>query len=268
MDILKNILRILDADMEEPTSYGWFHLVFIALVVGATVLLCVMSKKDKNENAARRLVLITSIVVIALEIYKQINYSFSYSGESIAFDYQWYIFPFQFCSMPMYIGLLAGLLKKGKLQAALYSFLATYALFGGLCVFAYPEQVFISTIGINIQSMVCHGLMIVVGAYLLYTGCVKFEHKTMLRAMSVFAVCIICAMVLNEIAYFSGLLDNETFNMFFISPHCEPSLPVYSLVQAEVPYPWCLFIYFAGFSAAAYIILLAAMGIHKLKEKR
>ena len=52
--------------------------------------------------------------------------------------------------------------------------------------------------------------------------------------------------------------------MFFVSPYCEPSLPVYSLVQAAVPYPFCLLIYFLGFSAAAYLILLAVLGISRL----
>jgi hypothetical protein len=52
--------------------------------------------------------------------------------------------------------------------------------------------------------------------------------------------------------------------MFFVSPYCEPSLPVYSLVQAAVSYPFCLLIYFLGFSAAAYLILLAVMGISRL----
>ncbi len=108
--------------------------------------------------------------------------------------------------------------------------------------------------------------MISIGAYLLYSGHVKLEHKTMLGAVAVFAVCVSLAAVMNEIAYFSGLLENNTFNMFFISPHCEGTLPVYSLVQKVVPFPLCLIIYIVIFSLAAYVILLAAMGIKKLSE--
>jgi hypothetical protein len=64
-----------------------------------------------------------------------------------------------------------------------------------------------------------------------------------------------------------GIVPAETFNMFFVSRHCAPSLPVYSLVQAVVPYPWCLFIYIAGFTAAAYIMLLIAMLVKKIANK-
>ena len=131
----------------------------------------------------------------------------------------------------------------------------------------YPATVFIGTVGINIQTMVCHGSMIVIGVYLLYTGYVKPAHKTILKAIPVFVVCVGMAVVMNEIAHASGLLERETFDMFFISPYGTPSLPVYSLVQNVVAFPWCLVLYILGFSLAAYIMLLIAMGIAKLAKK-
>ena len=214
-----------------------------------------------------KLLLVVSGIVLLFEIYKQINYSFSYDGQNITYDYQWYIFPFQFCSTPMYIGFLAGFLKKGKIHDACCAYLATFSMFAGLCVMVYPPQVFIDTIGINIQSMICHGVMITVSIYLFYTGYVKAEHKTILKAIPVFAVCVSLAMIMNEIAYASGILERETFNMFFISPYCEPSLPVYSSIQAVVPFPWCVIIYILGFSCAAYIMLLIPIAVKHIVNK-
>ncbi len=271
MNFWGEVLRALDAKMQEPGMYGWFHLLFFALSILAGILLCRCGKAG-DERFTRRLLIVSAVIAIVLEIYKQINYTFSYDGTAITTDYQWYIFPFQFCSTPMYISLLAGIVRHRKIHDALCAYLATFALFAGICVMVYPAQVFISTIGINIQTMICHGLMITVGIYLFGAGYVKTEHKTIAKAIPVFAVCVVLAMVLNEIAYFSGLLETETFNMFFISPHCEPSLPVYSLVQAVVPFPWCLLIYIVAFSAAAYIILLIAtlicqtVGKHKAEK--
>ena len=66
---------------------------------------------------------------------------------------------------------------------------------------------------------------------------------------------------MNEIAHASGL---EGFNMFYISPYGDHHLPVYSLVQDVVPYPFDLFIYIAGFTAAAYIMLLIGMGVRTI----
>ena len=263
MTVWENILRALDTKMQTPTPYGWFHLVSLLVSVVATVALCRYSKKLQP----RKVVLITAMVVSLLEIYKQINFSFSYEN-GIVFDYQWYAFPFQFCSTPMYVGLVAGLTKKGKLHEAANAYLATYAVFAGVCVMLYPVTVFVDTVGINLQTMFCHGSMIVIGVYLLYSGYVKAEAKTVLKAAPVFAVCVAIACVMNEIAYRTGLLETETFDMFFISPYGTPSLPVYSLVQAVVPFPWCLVIYVAAFTFAAYLMLLIAMGIKGRTKKK
>ncbi len=258
MRFIGKLLEILDADMKVPEMYGFFHLTFFILSIAVGIWLC-RYKKDGGEMFVRKLLLVSAIIVIILEIYKQINYTFSYDGTKISSDYQWYSFPFQFCSTPMYVSLIAAIVKSKKLHNALCAYLATFSVFAGLCVMLYPPQVFIDTIGINVQSMICHGSMISVGIYLLGTQYVKLEHRTILKAIPVFAVCVSIAFIMNEIAHLSGLLERETFNMFFISPYCEPSLPVYSIVQAHVPYPWCLIIYISVFSLAAYVILLIAM---------
>lgn len=260
MDFFASVLRILDTSMATPVPYGWFHLLWLGITIAAAVLLC------KLRPNPRKTLLVVAVAVILLEIYKQVNYTFGYEG-GITADYQWYAFPFQFCSTPMYIGLLAGLTRPGKFHDALCAYLATFAFFAGAAVMVSPSDVFISTIGINVQTMICHGSMVSIGVYLLQSGYVKREHKTILKAAPVFAVCVTIAIVLNEIAYRTGLLKTETFNMFFVSPYCDPSLPVYSLVQKVVPFPWCLVLYILGFTTAAYIILLLSMGIGAIAAK-
>lgn len=258
MEFWNQILKIMDIQMEKPEPYGPFHLVWLAITVGLSVWAAVGAKKS-SPRLICNVVLGTAIAVLVLEVYKQINYTFGDgSGEPA---YQWYAFPWQFCSTPMYVGLLAGLIRKGKIHDALCAYLATFGLFAGAAVMVYPVSVFIGTVGINLQTMICHGSMIVIGVYLLASGHVRLEHKTILRAVPVFAVTVGMAVVMNEVAYRTGLLEEHTFNMFFISPYCDPSLPVYSLVQNLLPFPWCLMIYILGFTAAAYIMLLLGMGM-------
>ncbi len=265
MEFFHNLLRFLDAQMTRPTPYGWFHLLWFVGSVLAGVLLCITHKKGDDQRV-RRVVLITAIVVTILEIYKQINYSFR-EVNNFAFQYQWYIFPWQFCSTPLYVGLLAGLTKKGYVHRAASAYLATFALFAGTAVMIYPNDVFIETIGINIQTMVCHGSMITVAIYLLGSGYVQANRKTLLRAMSVFAVTVGIAVIFNEIAHAIGITEEHSFNMFYISPYCDPHLPVYSEIQRLVPYPFDLIIYIVGFSAASGIILLVTGGIKRLAGK-
>ena len=267
MEFLHSLLSLLDSKMTVPAPYSAFHLFFILASVAAGFAIADHCKR-KDEAFIRRFLLIESLAVIGLELYKQVNFSLSLAGGQITFDYQWYAFPFQFCSTPMYVGLLAFLIKPGKVQDALCAYLATFAVFAGVCVMVYPGDVFIETIGINIQTMVCHGSMIVIGIYLLATGYVPLQHKTILKAACVFAVCVGLAVVMNEIAFSAGLLETDSFNMFYVSRHCDPHLPVYSLVQPLLPFPLDLLVYIIGFSLAAYIILLLAMGIRLLTPKK
>lgn len=256
------VLEIMDTQMTYPESYGWFHLLFFALSIAAGVLLCIFVKKD--ERSVRRVVLITAVTVVLLEVYKLINFGASYKGE-ITYQFPWGSFPFQFCSTPMYVGLLAGL-TRGRVHRSACAYLATYALFAGLCVMFYPGDVFIGTVGINIQTMICHGSMLSIGIYLLGTGYVPTTHKTLFRAVPVFVAAVAVAMALNEWAFRSGLLEDHYFNMFYFSPHTDPHLPLYSDVQNAlgVANPLSFIIYVAGFTLAAYVVLMAAKGIRLL----
>ena len=264
MSFLAKLLKFLDAKMTTPTSYGWFHLMWLAIAIGSGVLLCYLYKKGIIKNV-KGVMLALYITLIILEIYKISNFSFSYE-DGVSFNFAWYIFPWQFCSTPMYIGLVAAL-TKGKVHDFCCSFLATFAVFAGLAVMIYPEDVFIPTIGINVQTMICHGSMITMGIFLYYTNHVKAEFKTLFKGISVFSICVAIAIALNEIAHVIGITEDHYFNMFYISRHEDPHLPVYSSVQAVVPYPFSLIIYIMGFSVAACLMLLGAMGIKKLGAK-
>ena len=259
LPLIRIMLDILAFEVQEPTLYGGFHvmsllLCFLAGIVG------VIRFPHPQESNVRRVLLISSLVVIGLEVYKQIVMTFSFSASGLTADYPWYIFPFQFCSTPMYVGLAAALVRSEKIHKCLCAYLATFSLFAGLAVMFYPSTVFVETLGINIQTMVCHGVMVSLGIYLLFTGYVRPELKTLLHAIPVFMTLITAAMVMNEVAHRTGLLKTDTFNMFFISPYCAPSLPVYSLVQTVVPFPLSIAIYILGFALAAGIVLgLAAL---------
>lgn len=263
MLLFGKIIDILSYQATTPKLFGWVHILSFALAIALGVFLSVKFK-NANKKTVQKILLITSLITIGVEIYKQFVFSFSFDGQVVSFDYQWYAFPLQFCSTPMYIGLLAALIKKDWLHNALCAYLATYGLFAGLVVMVYPGDVFMSIIGINVQTMICHGLMVSVGIFLLASGYVKPRHKSMLPALCLFCSIIGIVMILNEVVYYSGILNGETLNMFFISRHFEPHLPVYSSVQAVVPYPFCVFFYIFGFSAASYVLLLINMGVRKL----
>ena len=265
MEFWKSVLAFLDTEAAIPTTFGTYHLIWLAIMAVLTILAVILGRKHSAKTVTN-VVLGTAILVILLEIYKQINFTF-HDG-SVEPAYQWYIFPWQFCSTPMYIGLLAGIIRKGRVHDSLCAYLATYSVFAGLAVMIYPNDVYIETIGINIQTMICHGSMVVIGAYLYGSGHVKMNFKTVLKAMPVFAVCACIAVGLNEWAHAAGITENHNFNMFYISPYLECTLPVYSLIHNAVPFPVNLIIYILGFTAAATVILLLVKGIACMGRER
>lgn len=251
------LLKLLDTRLASaPTAYGAFHIASCVLSLTLAFILCYTYRKDKPDSV-RKVVFAISALLVVLEVLKQINFSAGFpDGGGIEWNYQWYAFPWQFCSIPMYVGILQGIIKKGKVHDALCGFLATYAVFAGICVMLYPTDVFTPTLFICIQTMLCHGTMFPVGSYLIYSGHVQPKHKTFLGAMTVFAVAMFCAIVLNEVMYSSGILGGETFNMFFISRHFASTLPVYGPLHEILSFPFNIIVYFLGFSAAAYVVFL------------
>ena len=85
-----------------------------------------------------------------------------------------------------------------------------------------------------------------------------------------FVALLIVAMIMNITVHNAlvGAGIDETFNMFYISPYFDCTLPILSLVYPKVPYPVFLAIYVVGFIAAAAIIFYAAKGIVYLLRKK
>lgn len=256
------MLDFLNGKMQEPTLYGWFHLLCWGIVIATSVVVIVFRKKISNKFV-NNFLLIMGIAFLLFEIYKLIIMSYDSNGLT---EFLWYIFPFQFCSTPMYISIIAGSVRKGKFYDYLISYLATYSLFAGLAVMALPTTVFISIIGINIQTMFVHGGMVVIGVMLLATKTAKTEWKSLLKGSVVFGIMAAIAMVLNVIWHFFG--TGADFNMFYISPWGECTMPILDVIQANAPYVVFLLSYFLGFICCAGIVLSVAILISKIKKAK
>lgn len=268
MNLFEKFLYLLSGTMETPVSYGWFHLTFVGVAAALTVLLCVFFRKAKEKTV--KIILLTGWgIIVLLEIYKQLIFSIGF--DPVKWDYQWYAFPFQLCSSPLYLLPAAALIKNVKLRDAVRMFLATFSLFGGLAVFVYPNDVFISLIGINIQTMVHHGSQVVLGIYLgvilLRDG--KMTLRTLAGACAVFTAMVATALSLNLIA---PLFTNETFNMYYIGPRFPCSLVILSDIYPKIPYPLFLLLYIFGFALLAALLFgifrLAALVSALLRKKR
>ena len=138
MNLLIKLLKILSSPMNTPDDYGWFHLLFIFLFIIITFIICFYFI-NSNTKTFNNITLIVFWIMLTLEIYKQLVLSYSITKDAIAWDYNWYNFPFQLCSSPLYILPLILLIKNENIKEGLIVFIGTFSLVGGLIVFIYPN---------------------------------------------------------------------------------------------------------------------------------
>lgn len=263
MNTFEKIIHFLEPEMTRPTNYGWFHLMFFGIMVLSTILLCVFFKNCQDKTF-RRIMLIGWVIMLTLEIYKQVIFSFDLSDAgTVTWEYQWYAFPYQLCSTPLYVLPFIAFMKDCKVRDAFAAYMSLFSIFGGLAVYFYPNDVFVQTIGINIQTMVHHGLQIVLGVFCTVYYRKRFNIKYLLKSVAVFAGAVALAILLNEAVYSAFIANgiDDTFNMFYISRHFECTLPILSAIYPKVPYIVFGLIYILGFAVISVILYFIQKGI-------
>ena len=261
MNTFEQIIYALQFEMERPTTYGWFHLAWLAASI-LLILILSLRKEQQHERKLKTILLVYGIGALLLETIKQIIWSYNYdpAAQTGYWDYQWYAFPFQLCTTPIIISLICAFLKKGSLRSWLLSFMAFVTILGSIATALYPEACFVRTVMVDIHTMYLHFGSLVVSIYLLASGEVKVRFKNLLRGYGVFLVFALLAQILNISIYRSGILHGETYNMFYISPYFTSSLPVFDTIQGKVSFPVFLLLYLiAIFLGAALIYLIARL---------
>ncbi len=260
MNLFYKILLFLKSEGATPKPYGLFHLICIGLIILITFLL----RKKDSEKSLKRVLGIYAIIGLILEITKQIIWSFSYEDGIATWNYTWYAAPFQLCTTPLYVGIICLFLKEGKLRNALLSFIAYIAILGSIATVIMPDSCFVNDILINIHTMWLHCGSLVISLYLLINKKIKIDKSSLLGALYTFLVFVFIADTLNVFVYESGMLGDETFNMFYISPYFISSLPVFDYLQTHMPYILYLITYIAIISFGGLIIHL----IYKLINRK
>lgn len=164
------------------------------------------------------------ILMLISEIWKQWTLSFQINNGV----YNWWYFPFQLCSIPMYVCLAIGLLSSprirqsipcvriygDKLRSLLMAFLMDYGLLGGIFAFFDTSGMHYNYLPLTIHSFAWHILLILL-------GCVSgLSHKSAhsLRGYRfstiLYLVCCGIATFFNLVFYRFGAI-----NMFYINPH-------------------------------------------------
>ena len=260
---MEEFLHFLQGEMEVPGIVSWFHFVMLIPIIASTVLISVFFR-NSSEKVYKRIILITWILLIVLEIFKQLIKAFHY-GDPSYWEYSIRDFPFSICSMVYYLSpilLFVNKEKHPKIVDAVVGYMCFISLASGLAVCVYTDMVMSRLIFINIQSLVHHGAQVMLGVYIYVWNRKSITIKTVYRSLIAFAITAIIAIVINLLFY------PNFINMFFINPTRITNLPIGSIVQEKAGYPVYLLAFLAFIALVTFLTYLIETSIYKAMTKK
>ena len=229
-----------------PKAYGPFHLSFT--LIGFLVCgLLAYRLRNISPKASRRLLIGIGIFLLVSEVYKQLLYYLTINESG----YSWWIFPFQLCSIPMYLCIITPLLKPGEVQRSLYTFMMLYNLLGGGISFAEPSGLLNKYVTLTAHSMIWHMLLVFVGLYLMFSGLGGRTAKDYRHSTYVFLGLCVVAFTINVV--FQDV-SGGTINMFFIGP-AKTSIAVFKQIASRFGWYVSTAVYIPAICLGAYLIL-------------
>ena len=253
---LEHVIRSTAWPMEKPPAYGTFHLTFTVVGFAVCILLAYLLRRT-DEKGNRALLTALGVFLMLTEVYKQLFYYYHIGNGS----YQWWIFPFQLCSVPMYLCVIAPWLKRGPVQQGMYGFMTTFNLLGGLMAFIEPSGIVHEYWTLTLHAFIWHMMLVFVGCYLLATGRgAKTMAEYRAAALTFVALCGIAFTINLLLRQVSG----GSVNMFFVGPS-NSSLLVFKQISQHFGWYVSTLLYIPTVCAGAFVVFLP---YHRYQKKQ
>jgi hypothetical protein len=250
-DQLINLLEMTAWRMQPPQLFSMFHIS--ASVITAAVAAWLASILSKHFRTGY--LVCAGWILIVLEIYKQL-FIFFVTGNG---NYDWWYFPFQLCSVPMYMCIILPLLR-GSAKRAILAFMADYTLISAAAALIYPEDFLRSYVTLTAHGFIWHGILLFISLLIIMSGACEGSYRDFLSATIVFSVLSLIAAGINaacEPVMQAGNTAHSYAAMFYLNPyHISPQIIV-GRVQHLAGIPAGLILYSAAIVMAAGIVELS-----------
>lgn len=160
---MKNWLLKTAWPMVAPTPYSAFHILF-----AASGILCAGSLAWKLRRVTSgmfyRVLFLCGALLAFSEVYKQL-FLYYIVGQG---HYDWWYFPFQLCSLPMYLCLLLPLFREHAFGRILCTFLQDFGLLGGIMALAEPSGLFHPYWTLTLHGLLWHVMLIFISLFVAF----------------------------------------------------------------------------------------------------
>jgi len=233
-----------------PAGFGPAHLAILAVIAAATVALYFILKRLSEQKLIRLLFLLGAAMLV-LEIWKQwFVYRYVYGGTLSA----WF-FPWQLCSIAMYLSFLMPLLK-GRAQDTALVFLATFSFLAAVVALVFPGDMLRPQILLFCHGFLYHGAMVVeslIAALIL----LRREKAPFLPSVWLFLALAAVAEIINVVSHALFSERKMASNMFNITPYYPSTQPVFHEIAVSLGILPEILIYLA-------LIILGSWGLYRL----
>lgn len=201
-----------------PAMYGPVHIGFLIFIVFCVCFFCDLFRKKENIVPV---LAVCGVILCVMEVFKQI---FLYQTNGY---FDWWRFPFQICSIPMYLCILLPF-AKGKIRNTLFSYLDSFCLTGALFALLYPQDMLSTWPIMTIHSFVWHGILVFISALIITHG-KEGGRKEFLQACILFLILAGIAEIINTAG--AHISEHALPDMFYISPYTRTLQPFFFQIQ-------------------------------------
>ena len=236
-----------------PGMFSWFHFLWLGIMVASCVVMSLAFARKHDPKTDRRVITALAITLLLGEIFKQLFWFEYYQY------YRWEIFPFQFCSVPIYVSVFATLVPSEKVREVCYRFLAFFGIIGGLAVMAVPSAVLYTYfVPISLHSMIWHAILVAMGVYLIVSREYGRTVRELRTPFFVYLGFIALAVTGNVLVYKLHLgteacQPGDNLSMFYLSPYYPTQFPLLGVVQ-EFCYPLFVLVYVTIFTGLSLLV--------------
>lgn len=253
---MKELLEVTAWKINPPKPYGIFHLSFF--IIG--MVLCIyFAKRLKsiNDKQNKKLLFFSGLFLLMIEIYKQLFYFYIVNNGKYDFS----VFPFQLCDVPMFLCLTIPFIKNKKVLEGMYNFMVSYNLLGGFITFLEPSALCRPYLTMTLHGFVWHLVLVFIGIYLaLSERCLK-SKKDFLMSTKVYAVLCSIALILNISL---KNVSNGKMNAFYLGPSISPII-IFEDISSNFGWFINMIVFIIIMSLGAYLVYMFFYNLDKFK---
>lgn len=259
-NIITEFLKMTAWRMEAPKIGSAFHIITV-LVLSLIAVTAALTLARKSDDHTRIKVLgVLGWVMLASEIYKQLFLYFIVNGQT----YDWWFFPFQLCSVPMYMCILlpffyrssGSIRSSGRIQTlstesdaggsgrVMVTFMCGFTFVSAVAALIWPEDMLRPYVALTWHGLIWHGILLFISVMIGLSGMADLTRKGFLKSVLLFLALCCAAVMINvlaepiavshpvypESAGSAGIISYP--NMFYLSPYHASAQPVVREIDA------------------------------------